>query len=314
MEEFTSKNNRREFIKSCGLAGLALAFPDFELSPQPFEKVTLLYTNDWHSRIEPFPGSHPQYANRGGAARRAAIIDKIRKEEKNVLLLDAGDMVQGTPYFNFYNGELEISLMNQMGYSAATLGNHDFDNGMEGLEKLLSKANFSIINCNYTVKDSSIERFVTPYKIFKLGKIRIGVTGVGIDLNGLVPKPNFKGLVYTDPVESINKIAARLKYDYKCNYVIALSHLGFEYKDNKISDKVLASLSKDIDLILGGHTHTYIENLIEIKNQNDLKVNISQMGWAGLFLGRIDLIFRDIQRKSDENFSLNELFTKSIAI
>jgi 5'-nucleotidase len=314
MEEFTSKNNRREFIKNCGLAGLAFTLPDFDISKHPFEKVTLLYTNDWHSRIEPFPMSHPEYANRGGAARRAAIIDKIRKEEKNVLLLDAGDMVQGTPYFNFYNGELEISLMNQMGYTAATLGNHDFDNGMEGLEKLLSKANFSVINCNYTVKDSSIESFITPYKVYKFGKIRIGLTGVGIELNGLVPKPNFKGLIYNDPVESVNKIAARLKYDYKCDYVIALSHLGFEYKDNKISDKGLATLSKDIDLILGGHTHTYIENLIEIKNRNNLKVNVSQMGWAGLYLGRIDLIFRYVQRKSDEKFSLNELFTKSIAI
>jgi len=307
--------SRRSFIKHASLASTSLLFPPlFTLEQNGFEKLTILYTNDWHSRIEPFPADHPIYGNKGGAARRAALISEIKKTEKNVIVLDAGDMIQGTPYFNFFGGELEIDLMNKMGYHAATLGNHDFDNGLIGLEKLIRRAQFKILNCNYDLSDTVINNLVYPYQIFKAGKVKIGVTGVGIELNGLVPSPNIKGLVYQNPINKANETATFLKKEKGCAVVICLSHLGFEYKTNKVSDKALAASSKNIDFILGGHTHTYLENFVEISNLNNQIVSISQMGWAGLYLGRIDLIFQPIAKNSETSFAIHDVFKNTIAI
>jgi 5'-nucleotidase len=308
-------NSRRRFIKRASLASSALMLPPvFDFVNNGYEKLTILYTNDWHSRIEPFAADHPIYGNKGGAARRAAVIAEIRKTEKNVLVLDAGDIIQGTPYFNFFGGELEIDLMNKMGYHAATLGNHDFDNGLNGLEKLARRAQFKILNCNYNLSDTSIDNLVYPYQIFKAGKVKIGVTGVGIELNGLVPSPNIKGLVYQNPIEKANEIATFLKKEKGCSAVICLSHLGFEYKTKKVSDKTFAASSKNIDFILGGHTHTYLENLVEIPNLNNQIVSISQMGWAGLYLGRLDLIFQPIAKNSETSFAIHYVFKNTIAI
>ncbi|MBS1646810.1 MAG: metallophosphatase [Bacteroidetes bacterium] len=295
MPEYTTQN-RRDFLRYMFGSSAALMLSDSMYAEHLYqkeniEKLTILYTNDVHSRIEPFPNNDPKYPNQGGAARRAAIIKKIRSEEKNVLLLDAGDIFQGTPYFNFYAGELEYKLMTQMGYDIATFGNHDFDLGVENIVKQLPYAGFEFVCANYQFKDSPLEGRINPYKIIKKGSLKIGVLGLGIELQGLVEKKKYGAIQYQQPIEIAQKTAAILKHDKKCDYVICLSHLGYDYKENKISDTVLSEKTENIDLIIGGHTHTFL-------NEPKLKVNvankpvyITQVGWAGIWLGRIDVSF-----------------------
>ena len=154
-----------------------------------------------HSHIDPFPADHPRNANMGGAARRAALIESIRKEEENVLLLDAGDIFQGTPYFNYYGGELEFKLMSMMQYDLATMGNHDFDMGTENIVKQLPHASFPFINCNYNFSDTELVGKILPYKIFNKGGLKIGVFGIGVELEGLVPNHLFTNVKYNNPID-----------------------------------------------------------------------------------------------------------------
>lgn len=290
----SNKLTRRTFIKggaTLGAMALFSQFPFDAFADEQLVKISILHTNDWHSRIEPFPKDGGRYAGMGGAAVRAALIKKIRSQEKNVLLLDAGDIFQGTPYFNFFEGELEYKLMSTMGYDAVTLGNHDFDNGIEGIINQLRHASFDILNCNYDFTNTLLADKVKPYRVFTKGVIKIGVIGVGIDLKGLVPDELFGGIKYNDPVSIASNLAKTLKQEKKCDVVICLSHLGFEYTNDKISDKKLAEKSTDIDVILGGHTHTFLPKPITIKNTQNNDVIINQVGWAGLQLGKIDLFF-----------------------
>ncbi len=287
--------NRRHFIHTVGSGALltgAGAFPlqAFAANPE-IVKLTILHTNDVHSRVEPFPMDGSRLQGLGGVARRAALIKKIRQEEKQVLLLDAGDIFQGTPYFNVYGGELEMKLMTQMGYDAATIGNHDFDAGIDGLYKQLPNANFPLINCNYDFSNTILKDSVKPYQIFHRGAIKIGVLAVGIELDGLVPKALFKETQYLDPIANANKVATMLKKDEKCDFVICLSHLGYKYGENKVSDIVLANQSRDIDLIIGGHTHTFLDEPVLESNLDGDPVLINQVGWAGVVLGRLDVLF-----------------------
>jgi len=287
-------SDRRRFIKqavSLGALGLVEISPLQTFAKATSDKLTILYTNDWHSRLEPFDKDGGPYSGQGGAAYRSALIKKIRSEEKNVLLLDAGDIFQGTPYFNYFGGEPEYKIMTAMGYDCVTLGNHDFDNGIEGILKQLPHAGFQFVNCNYDLSETDLKDVVKPYKIINKGNIRIGITGVGIDFKGLVPDKLCKGVKYNDPVSLANNMATWLKKDKKCDLVICLSHLGYEYKNDKMSDIIFARLSKNIDLILGGHTHTFLEEAILKTNADGKDVVISQAGWAGLRLGRIDYVF-----------------------
>ncbi|MGB5507735.1 metallophosphatase, partial [Robiginitalea sp.] len=195
---------RRNFIKTGALGGTALGLGGLPLqscNSEPVRRITILHTNDVHSHIDPFPASHPTFANLGGAARRAALIESIRKENSNTLLLDAGDIFQGTPYFNFYGGELEFRLMNRMGYQAATLGNHDFDNGLSGLLAQLPNASFSFLSANYNFDNTLLEGRVQPYEVFVRNGVRIGVFGLGIQLEGLVLKELYGETIYLNPVE-----------------------------------------------------------------------------------------------------------------
>ena len=212
-------NNRRTFIKQM-LAGSAslMALPAQAMSNKA-EKITILHTNDLHSRIEPFSELDPKYANLGGLSRLSTMIDEVRKTEKNVILLDAGDIFQGTPYFNLFGGELEFKLMSNMQYDASTLGNHDFDNGVDGLIDQLPHAKFPFINCNYDLNQSNLNEHVLPYKIINKSGIRIGILGVGIELDGLVDKNNYGNIIYLDPIENANRIAAYLKTQEKCDLV-----------------------------------------------------------------------------------------------
>jgi 5'-nucleotidase len=286
---------RRQFIKTIGLGTGALATAGFPLhayadSPE-INKITILHTNDQHSRIDPFPNDGNRNAGLGGAARRTALIKKIRSEEKNVLLFDAGDIFQGTPYFNFYGGELEIKLMSQMGYDAATMGNHDFDGGIDGFEKQMVHANFPFITSNYDFKDTILNGKTLEYKFYNVEGIKIGVFGLGIELAGLVPKELYTETRYLDPVLVANNTALKLKKELKCDYVICLSHLGHKYQNNKVSDLVVAAESSDIDLIIGGHTHTFLREAVIIENQSGNPVFVNQAGWAGIMLGRLDIFF-----------------------
>lgn len=290
--------NRREFLKYALGAGAVLYGWDmrsntYNLQKKGFEKLTILYTNDQHSRIEPFPANDAKYPNEGGFAKRAALIEKIRSEEENVLLLDAGDIFQGTPYFNYFSGEIEYKLMSMMQYDAVTFGNHDFDLGCENIVKQMPHASFDFINCNYGLSDTALanNKKVFPYRIYKKGKLKIGITGIGIDLENLVDKRFTKGIVYNDPVAGANKWAAVLKQDEKCDYVICLSHLGYKYDNTKISDVLLSSQTKDIDLIIGGHTHTFLNEPEVLKNANGNEIVVTQVGWAGIWLGKIELYF-----------------------
>ena len=282
-------NTRRRFIKQMLGGGAAMmAMPAYAANKQ-MEKITILHTNDMHSRIEPFAGNDPKYPNLGGLSRLSTMVENIRKTEKNVVLLDAGDIFQGTPYFNLFGGELEFKLMSNMGYDASTLGNHDFDNGIDGLVKQLPNAKFPFINCNYDFKNTDLNDRVEPYKIIDKSGIRIGILGVGIELDGLVDKMNYGEIIYLDPIENANRVAGFLKTEEKCDLVICLSHLGYDYgESNKVSDIHLAGKTKNIDLIIGGHTHTFFEKPIKIKNLEKKKILINQVGWAGINLGRID--------------------------
>ena len=283
-------NSRRSFIKKSSLGLTNLIFlPKISFSKQKTTRITILHTNDMHSHIEPFKSG--KYKALGGMAKRATIIKKIRETNENVLLFDAGDIFQGTPYFNFYGGELEFKLMSEMRYDGATLGNHDFDNGLKGLKTQLKHAKFPFIVSNYNFSNTILRNQFQPYKIFKKGPIRIGVIGVGIELDGLVPKKLYEGTVYEDPITKANFYAKILKEKKKCDFIICLSHLGLKYKSQKISDLKLAKKTKNIDLIIGGHTHTFLEKPINELNLNNDNVIINQVGWGGINIGKIDLHF-----------------------
>ncbi len=286
---------RREFIEktaaSATLLGLGLSISSFKSNE--IKHLTILHTNDVHSYIDPFPPDHPKNPNMGGVSRRAAIIESIRKENDNTLLLDAGDIFQGTPYFNYYGGELEFKLMSMMKYDLATMGNHDFDNGIDGFYSQLHNANFGFVSANYDFKNTVLDGIVKPYKIFNKNGIKVGVFGLGVELDGLVDKKNYKETVYHDPIEVTKDIVSILRKKEKCDLVICLSHLGYHYKNepDKISDLKLAASTKDIDLIIGGHTHTFLDKPTIVKNLDNQDVVVNQVGCYGINLGRIDFYF-----------------------
>lgn len=286
--------NRRNFIKH-GLLGSSLlatgAFPFSSFASDTATRITILHTNDVHSRLDPFPMDGSKFQGLGGVAARAALVQRIRKEEEHILLLDAGDIFQGTPYFNLYKGEPEIKAMSMLGYDAATMGNHDFDAGVDGFALQLPHANFPILVANYDFRDTALEGKIQPYKIFTKGGIKIGIFGLGIQLWGLVPQDAYGKTKYLDPLPVAAATSEMLKTKKKCDMVICLSHLGYEYKTDKVSDCVLAANTEHIDLIIGGHTHTFLDKPTLIKNKAGRAVIVNQVGWAGIRLGKLDFIF-----------------------
>ena len=303
--------DRRDFLRKSFLTGGSLiafsSLPEniFASEKDDFIKLTILHTNDQHSHIEPFPANDPKYPNLGGFARRASLIKKIRIEEKNVLLFDAGDIWQGTPYFNMFGGELEFKLMSEMNYDGATIGNHDLDNGIEGLVKQLPHAKFPFINCNYDFTDTPMHGKTIPYKIFEKEGLKVGVFGLGVELKGLVDKKNYGNTKYLDPIEKSAEHAHLLKKEMKCDLVIAVSHLGDRFEEKKVSDSVIARQSKNIDLFVSGHTHRFLDKPVVIKNTDGKDVLIVQAGFGGIKLGRVDYYFhRGKQKKSASGSTL----------
>jgi 5'-nucleotidase len=289
---------RRNFIQQTVSSSAFLSLSGLTLSSfttKKTKKITILHTNDTHSHIDPFPVDHPKNPGMGGAARRATAIQKIRQEEENVLLLDAGDIFQGTPYFNYYGGELEFKLMSMMQYDVATMGNHDFDNGIDGFYAQLPHAKFDFVSANYDFKNTVLDGKVKPYKIIKKDGIKIGIFGLGVELNGLVDKKLYKETKYLNPIEIAQEMTQTLKEQEKCDLVICLSHLGFKYTNDpeKVCDVLLAQKTKNIDLIIGGHTHTFLDKPIVETNRDGQPVLINQVGCFGINLGRIDFYFSD---------------------
>ena len=300
---------RRDFIQQTaassaliGLGGLTLS--SFSSSTQ--KKITILHTNDVHSHIDPFGPDDGRNANKGGVARRASLVENIRKENPNTLLLDAGDIFQGTPYFNYYGGELEFKLMSMLKYDAATIGNHDFDNGVSGLYAQLPHAKFDFVSANYDFSNTVLDTHVKPYKIFLKDGIKIGVFGLGIELDGLVTKDLYKETVYLNPTEIAQDMSRILKEEEHCDLVICLSHLGYNYRNNaeKPSDLTLARATKDIDLIIGGHTHTFLPKPTIEKNSIGKNVLVNQVGCYGLYLGKIDFYFDSDKTKSADGTTI----------
>ena len=296
---------RRDFIQNTavatafvGLGGLS----SLSFKPAYEKHITILHTNDVHSHIEAFGPEDGRNANMGGVARRATLIEKIRKENPNTLLLDAGDIFQGTPYFNFYGGELEFKLMSKLKYDASTLGNHDFDNGLDGLHAQLPHANFDFICSNYDFSNTIMEGKTKAYQIIEKDGVKIGIFGLGIELQGLVNKQLYKETKYLDPLEIATDISDKLKNEMDCELVICLSHLGYKYNHAKISDVKLAEKTENIDLIIGGHTHTFLDEPTTVKNKAGKNVLVNQVGCYGLYLGRIDFFLdADHQLSSKSN-------------
>ena len=300
---------RRHFLKKIKFSSIyGLTLPYFindDYFDNGLRKITILHTNDVHSHIDPFPKNDPLNPSGGGVIARANLINLIKKDNPYTLVLDAGDVFQGTPYFNFFGGELELKLMSKMGYNASTLGNHEFDNGMEKLSKVLKHANFSFLNSNYTLKNTPLENKIKSHEIFNINGIKIGVFGLGIELEGLVEKKLYKGIKYLNPIEISKDISDDLKYNHNCDLIICLFHLGFSYSKDKniMCDLILAKQTKNIDLIIGGHTHTFLDEPVKVKNLENKDVIINQVGCFGINLGKIDFYFSE-NNKHQEGMSI----------
>ena len=287
--------DRRKFITNTsaisafvGLGGLSLnsCFKDTK------KHISILHTNDVHSHIDTFPSNHSSFPNMGGIARRSTLIEQIRRENPNTLLFDAGDIFQGTPYFNFYGGELEFKLMSMLKYDAAAIGNHDFDNGIDGLYSKLPHAKFDFLSANYDFSNTLLDGHIKAYKTYLVDGIKIGVFGLGIKLKGLVTKKMYRETLYLNPIEIAQDISRILKEEKGCDLIICLSHLGYSYKNNEIPDDLkLASKTENIDLIIGGHTHTFLDKPTIVKNRKHNSVIVNQVGCYGINLGRIDFYF-----------------------
>jgi len=290
---------RRSFVqKGILFTGATMIAPSLmaQTSNEKKKKVkqlTILHTNDTHSTIEPFPANHSKFPGMGGVVNRYNLIQKIRSEEENVLLLDAGDIFQGTPYFNMFGGVLEMKAMSKMGYDAATMGNHDFDGGMDGFLKAKEFAEFPFLCSNYDFSATILKNQTQDSCIKEIDGLKVGIFGIGVELKGLVPDDKFGETVYLDPISTANRVALELKKN-GCDLIICLSHLGYQYESDKISDLKLAAATKNIHLIIGGHTHTFLEKPTEVKNSEGQIVLVNQVGWGGIHLGRIDF---DIEKK-----------------
>ncbi|MCK9304559.1 MAG: metallophosphatase [Bacteroidales bacterium] len=262
----------------------------FNLTVTSAQDLVILHTNDTHSNIESLvSGRNKGY---GGVQRRANYIDSVRKMHPDVLLLDAGDYNQGTPYYTLFRGEVEVKLNNAMGYDVISLGNHEFDNGVQELAERLKKAEYTTVCANYNFKNTPLEGLVKPYTIINKGGKKIGILGLLLDLDGYVNRKNRENLIFRKPVETANKIARILRQREKCDLVIALTHIGFDAdNERQLSDQTLAKYSKNIDIIIGGHSHTFLEKPVVIKNRHGKGVIVNQAGTAGVFVGRLDINF-----------------------
>lgn len=287
--------HRRDFIKTTASTATMMALGGLALhscTAQRPKQITILHTNDVHSHIDAFPKDHSTFPGLGGLARRATLVQQIRATNANTLLFDAGDIFQGTPYFNFYGGALEFKLMSMLNYDAATIGNHDFDNGLGGLLAQLPHAQFDMLSANYDFRNTDLDGFTKPYKVYERDGIKVGVYGLGIKLQGLVTKNLYGETQYLDPLEIAQDTERALKEQEQCDLIVCLSHLGYQYKGpNRPDDLKLAAATQHTDLIIGGHTHTFLERPTVVANAKGHEILVNQVGCFGVYLGRVDFYF-----------------------
>ena len=299
---------RRGFLSSGAIFGAALLVRPNEffsttapslaeplLAPRSGETlITFLHTNDTHSQIDPLPPNDRLYAGKGGVARRATLVKRIRRQNPNTLLIDAGDVCQGTPYFNFYRGEVEYKAMSAIGYDVGTLGNHEFDNGVDALAAALKFANFDLVSANYDVKGTALESKVKRYVVRTVGGVRVGLFGLGISPVGLITPANFKGVTYNDPVVAAREVVTTLREKERCTLVVGMSHLGYypQPKENEVGDSQVASQVDGIDFIASGHNHSFMEEPVSVKQPSGKETIIFQVGKSGIYVGRVDFRVR----------------------
>lgn len=285
--------SRKEFIRRTSLlaAGSILPFGAAVATPVPsrIDDITILYTNDTHARLDPFPTNSIEFAGLGGIARRASLIKKIRSLQKNVLLLDAGDVFQGTSWFDVYGGGVDFKLMTKLNYDAMAIGNHEFDRGPDGFALSASHAGFPFLAANYIVRNTPLAPFVQRQIVKEFGGFKIGIFGLGIQFEGVVDRSLTGSVRAADPISNAKQITEYLKNSLHCDFIICLSHLGFYYSDKRVDDYNIANSVEDIDLIIGGHTHTFLDTPTVIQKESGKSVYITQMGHGGIRLGRIDL-------------------------
>lgn len=296
MASITEHNiiSRREFLKRAGFAALTASvssvLPACSVGKEETEALHILHTNDVHSHIDPFPPHDPAYPGLGGYAPRQAFVESQRAKHgaNNVLYFECGDMFQGTPYFNLYRGNLEMKLMNMMHVDAVTIGNHEFDNGVEGLCDCMEVANFPFISSNYLFSDARGSQLVKPYQVYERANMRIGVFGLGVALQGLVNEANYKGVTYVDPIIATQEMVNKLRLVEQCDLVIALTHIGYSSEgSDAMSDLKLAHLTEGIDIILGGHSHTFLQHPEFVPNRLGKTVVVNQVGYAGVNVGHL---------------------------
>lgn len=296
---------RRDFLKGALAASLA-----GYLTPQSIlahnesvggainetTTITILHTNDTHSQMEPFSAGM-RNAGMGGVARRAAFVKSVRKQNPNTLMCDGGDWFQGTPYFNFYRGEVEVKAMSAIGYDVVTMGNHDFDEGVENLARVLKLAKFQVVSCNYDVSNSPLKEFVKPYVVRNLSGLKVGLFGMGIDFTGLVLADKHIGVTWRNPLEVVPGIVEKLRKEEKVDLLVGMSHLGYRYEaePERVSDLKVAEANPEIDFIVGGHTHTFMKAPHVVKHANGRETLLFQVGFGGVNVGRVDFTFQ--QRK-----------------
>lgn len=258
------------------------------------KQLVILHTNDTHSTVMPLNANmnDTMKAGRGGFLRRIAMLKEERAKDPELLLFDSGDFSQGSPYYTLYEGDVEIGLMNRMHYDAATIGNHEFDFGLENMARIFRKAEFPIVCANYDFSGTPVDGLVKPYVVMKRKGLKIGVFGVSPKLDGLVSKDNFTGVKYLDPVEKAKEVSTLLKEKEKCDVVICLSHLGWNIQPD-IEDSTLVASTRDIDIVLGGHSHSYFEKLEWVKNADGQPVPIDQNGKHGIFIGKMVMTLKD---------------------
>lgn len=262
------------------------------LSPQEKEVViTILHTNDTHSQIEPLPSTDRLYPGKGGVARRATLVKRVRQENPNTLMIDAGDVFQGTPYFNFYKGEVDYKAMSAIGYDVGTLGNHEFDNGVDALAAAVKFAKFDLVSVSYDVKGTPLEEKIKPYVVRELSGVRVGLFGLSVSPVGLITPANFKGVTYREPIAAAREVVATLRGKEKCSLVVAMSHLGYypEPQGNQVGDSQVAAAVDGIDFIASGHTHTFMKEPVKVKQPGGNETLIFQVGRSGIFVGRVDI-------------------------
>tara|TARA_R100001143_G_C3361193_1_gene136092 strand:+ start:5447 stop:6379 length:933 start_codon:yes stop_codon:yes gene_type:complete len=285
--------SRKEFLRRTALFAAGSVLPLGTVSASSgllrSDEITILYTNDTHARLDPFPKNAKEFAGLGGIARRASLIKRIRDLQKNVLLLDAGDVFHGSTWFEVYGGSVDFKLMTEMNYDAMAIGNHEFDRGPDGFADAAGHAGFPFLAANYIVRNTPMAPFVQRQIVKEFDGFKMGIFGLGIEFDGVIDRSLTGSIRAADPIRNAAQITGYLKNSLQCDYIICLSHLGYHYSDARVDDYDIAHSVDDIDLIIGGHTHTFLDTPTVVQKESGKRVYITQMGHGGVRLGRIDL-------------------------